>query len=212
MGDSIDKTILWQGKISQKKGLFVTTRYAWVYGDKVIIRKKGKEDSKLVVEITKDRVVSVDFPKLGAKEALLTGFKGFVVKYREGEKEKTISFWAKGFGAYPNKQEQRKLTEAMAEFADRELEEVKESADVFSFSKYMILLALVIVGYFLAGITGGIVMGLSGFIALTIYNKKELDSTTRIALIGASLSVGCVITIILMFVLGVGISLLQGTG
>lgn len=214
MGGSQGKKagLLWEGKVTQRKNILSSrTRYAWVYKDSLVIRKKSTEDSKLLVEIPRGNLVSVNFPQFGALEALITGFKGFIVKYREKEegKVKTVSFWAKGFGAYPSQQEMKKLTSAMAEFAGEDPEKVAESAGAYSFTKYMFVVAPMLAGYFFAGLFGFVIMGVAGFGAMVVYEKKDMGQGTKTALVAGILGGGCVITFIIALIIGFSIGLLQ---
>jgi len=154
-------SVLWENKISFKNNIFfIKTRYALIYKDRIIIRKNAEEDSQIIEDIKKDRVVSIIFPKFGAKEALVTGFKGFIVRFKKDGKEKTLSFWAKGFGAYPDLEKMKTLVKAIAVFTGKKYSEVKDTAESYTFVKYIILSISMVVGYLVGGLIGILLIGI----------------------------------------------------
>jgi hypothetical protein len=203
------ENILWQGKIALRKWGFATSKYGIIRKEGILIKKNVKENSKILHDIKQEDIISLTFPKFGAEEVLLTGFKGFVLKYREGGKIRLVSFWAKGFGAYPDQKEMEKLTEAVAHFSGRNVQEVKETANVFTFWKYMLVFLPMIAGFFMVGFFGALIMGGAGFLALYIYNRKDVSKSLKILSISGILGGGCFITFIVMIILGVGIAFLS---
>lgn len=66
--------------------------YAEIENEKIVIRKNEDANSKIIASIAKEDIVDFELPKFGAMEAMLTGFKGLKIKYRDGNKEKTSLF------------------------------------------------------------------------------------------------------------------------
>jgi len=202
-------SILWQGKIALRKWGFATSKYGIIRKEGILIKKNAKENSKLLHDIKPENIINISFPEFGATEAVLTGYKGFVLKYKDKEKIRSVSFWAKGFGAYPDQKEMEKLTEAMAHFSGRNIQEVKETANVFTFWKYMLVFLPMITGFIMVGFFGALIMGGAGFLALYIYNRKDVSKSLKILSISGILGGGCFITFIVMIILGVGIAFLS---
>lgn len=199
------QNLLWEGNISQKWICFVKSRYAEIYADKIIIKKK-KDTINTEIEIRKHNIVSVELPKFGATEALLTGFRGFNVKFKSDASDqiKNISFWTRGFGAYPNTETMKTLTPAMSTFIDREItpEEITSSANVFNIQTMMLYIIPIMIGFLMLGFIGAIEMGFGAFFTSLIQSNKNLSSTKKLIFSILILGTSFVITLISMFVIG----------
>ena len=203
------KNLLWQGKISLRKFGIASTKYGYIFTNKIVIKKNDSDQSETVSEISKKDVQSVEFPSFGAKEVILTGFKGFTVRYKDGSKTKTISFWAKGFGAYPDEKEMQNLMKAMTTYSNKKYEEVANSAESYSLAKYLIAFIPAVVGYFTSGLIGAVVMLFAALTCLYVYNNKNIPGKIKPFIMGAIIGSGCIILVILFFVLGLGLTILS---
>lgn len=110
----LTESILWQGKIILKRNeSHVISKYALIYDDRIVIRNKDEVNSPESLVIAKDDIISIDFPKVETSKALLTGYKGFIINYKENDKVKEISLWAKGLGQHPNPEKMKQLSRAL---------------------------------------------------------------------------------------------------
>lgn len=210
--DPKKNNVLWEGKVSIRGSLsFVKTRYALVSKKGIIVRKNENEDSQVIEEFKKDEIISVEFPRFGATEAIVTGFKGFIVKYNKAGKKKTLSFWAKGFGAYPDKKEMDLLVKAMAFFTGKKYSEVKDTVEAYSFMKYIILSVSIIAGYLIGGFIGILLMGIFSYIALKVYENKSLSEDKRNLFSIGIITGGYCITFFVFVVIGFIIGILRSS-
>lgn len=209
------EAILWKGLVSIRNNPFwVNSGYAEIYKEKIVIRKKEEANSEVIREVTRKNLRSVKFPEFGAMEALLTGYRGAILEYNDGTKDQKLMFWARGsFGAFPNEQEMGPFVKALAGFAGKEASshEVVASAGTYSFTKYLLVLLPFIVGFYLSGILGGLVMGLCGLWAINISSKADMPKEKKILFIAGILGAALVVTLIIGVGMGIVVGILLGT-
>ncbi len=206
---NLNRENLWEGKVSIRRNFIsVKTRYAIIKEKKIIIRKNEKEESKMYEEIDRKDMISIKYPKFGAKEILLTGYKGVMIDYRKNDKKKTLSFWTKGFGAQPNQDEMGNFVEAITGFAGEKYDDVKDNVDTYSFQGYMFIVTCILFGYFIGGYIGIAVMGLASYLAIKVYKKESIAKDKRNLLSLGIISGGCLLTLLVSVLLGFIIGLM----
>ncbi len=204
------KVILWEGKVTVKGKFLARGRYGVVTSDKIIIRKKKKENSKVIAEISKGDIVDIEYPKYGPVEALVTGYQGLKVKYRVGEKVKKIHFWARGgsLNKMPNDSDMKVLVSAVAKLAGGSEEDALKKTESFFNAYYLISITLGIVGWFMAGLIGALIMIGVSYVIWWIWRREDIDDVLKAILIVIAIVAGIGVSVIVslvvrFFILGV---------
>lgn len=197
--------ILWKGKVSIRGILsFVSTRYAEVTKDQITFKRN--ENSEPMFYIKLSEIESMVLPQYGAVEVVLTGFRGFIIKYRQDGKNKKIMFWPKGFASYPNEEETGKLIKILGSLVgktDKEMDQSKKSSQA---TNYFWMLGAIILGWFVGGVFGALVMIVPGYICLKFSQKDDVSPTVKYTVIIGSIVLGAilsfVVSLLVLYIVG----------
>ncbi len=190
----------WKGRVVLVKYGIARVKYAEVSADGIIIHKNKRSDSPVIFAITKENLISIDYPKVGAKEIMLTGVKGFVVRYSDQSATKKLHFYPKGFGRYPSIVDVERVASILLPFSGNTQQSVYDVVDPRQNEKVIVFTSGILIGWVWAGLFGAIALSLSNAISYKIYRSK-MDLFFKVFLIAGITAVAFVLSFVVVFLL-----------
>lgn len=192
-------TILWQGNVTLRTGVFVKSAFAEISEGLIDVRKDEQESSQSLHRITPSQVKSLTIGKGDFSEVFVKGYQGFIINYENEGNNGLLRFWPKGFGQFPNSKELPRFSEALAKFANVPAEQLANSKSINP-QNAIALSALSIIAIVACGALPGLIIVASVFGATYLWNKESMDPTLRkvlaVLLVGAAVGFGLLLNVL----------------
>jgi hypothetical protein len=193
--------ILWQGNVAIRNGLFAKAGFAVISDDEILIKSKNSENAKVLFKINKSVIKEVSASKGDFNEYMLKGYQGFKVVYLEGQLQKELKFWPKGFGQYHNTKEFPAFVSALGNLSNIDEEALAlESKKVGN--SFVIAFILIVPSILFFGPLPGFLVCVASFGAFSLWNNEKMPVVLRKVL--------AVIIVLMAVVIALAINIFAG--
>ncbi|MBN1618429.1 hypothetical protein JW887_03750 [Candidatus Dojkabacteria bacterium] len=199
----------WKGKVSVKNFIFVQQRFCEINNSGIIIHKNTNPESETFLNIPKNVIDSTKPPIPDIFDTLINGYNGFAVRYTDVQqnKIKTLNLWPSGFLAQIDNKSMPIFSQVLSQLNP---EGVDKSSTIVPDNKSQMIVGtisfvIVILGWFLFGAVGLIILGIGGVISSKILKNENMDQTLRYLLV--TLVMGAALFLSLLFSLIIGLLL-----